>query len=136
MSARHDPLLQLARLVGPELGLTSSILSLSIRYDLIIGTSDRGTHKAYDWRPELPFRHALIVLGGVEGIEDALKKDPRARGKSTGELFDHYLNTCPDQGSRTIRTEEALFVTLSALKPGLVRASRLADDASNERSTA
>ena len=34
-------------------------------------------------------------------------------------LFDHYLNLCPKQGSRTIRTEEALLVGLAALKPHL-----------------
>ena len=37
-------------------------------------------------------------------------------------LFDHYLNLCPNQGSRTIRTEEALLVGLSALKPHIERA--------------
>lgn len=35
-------------------------------------------------------------------------------------LFDAYLNTCPDQGCRTIRTEEAILITLSVLKPLLM----------------
>ena len=38
-------------------------------------------------------------------------------------LFDHYLNLCPGQGSRTIRTEEALLVGLAALKPSIERAA-------------
>lgn len=76
------------------------------------------------------------MFGGVEGIEEALKKDPKARGKSTEDLFHHYFNTCPNQGSRTIRTEEALLVTLSALKPGLVRTSRFEERASKERNEA
>ena len=32
-------------------------------------------------------------------------------------LFDLYLNTCPDQGSRTIRSEEAILISLSTLRP-------------------
>ncbi len=37
-------------------------------------------------------------------------------------LFDLYLNLCPGQGSRTIRTEEALLVGLAALQPHTRRA--------------
>ena len=37
-------------------------------------------------------------------------------------LFDEYLNLCPNQGSRTIPTEEALLVGLSALKPHIEKA--------------
>lgn len=32
------------------------------------------------------------------------------------QLFDHYINTCPEQGSRTIRTEEALLISLAAFQ--------------------
>ena len=39
-------------------------------------------------------------------------------------LFDHYLNLCPGQGSRTIRTEEALLVGLTALQPHILRAAQ------------
>jgi len=37
-------------------------------------------------------------------------------------LFDLYVNTCPSQGSRTIRTEEAILISLAALQPGLTQA--------------
>ena len=37
-------------------------------------------------------------------------------------LFDLYLNLCPGQGSRTIRTEEVLLVGLAALQPHTRRA--------------
>jgi len=30
--------------------------------------------------------------------------------------FDLWLNTVPDQGSETVRTEEAMFATLSPLR--------------------
>lgn len=41
------------------------------------------------------------------------------QGSNVGDLFDFYLNTCPQQGSRTIRTEEAILMSLAALQPFL-----------------
>jgi len=38
------------------------------------------------------------------------------RVKHVKHLFDHYVNFLPQQGSRTIRTEEALFIGLTAIK--------------------
>jgi predicted SPOUT superfamily RNA methylase MTH1 len=37
-------------------------------------------------------------------------------------LFDIYLNTCPGQGSRTIRTEEAVLISLQYLQDPIMRA--------------
>ena len=34
-------------------------------------------------------------------------------------LFNHYINVLPTQGSRTIRTEEAVLITLSGLRTKL-----------------
>ena len=34
-------------------------------------------------------------------------------------LFDHYFNVVPNQGSRTIRTEEAILITLAAMSEKL-----------------
>ncbi|KAF2856497.1 DUF171-domain-containing protein [Plenodomus tracheiphilus IPT5] len=101
-------------------------------YDYTIGTSERGvnvhsilpgaskpcpTTKA----PEL-FKHLLIVFGGVAGIEPAVANDPELAAKGLGkatahELFDAWVNLVPGQGSRTIRTEEAVEFGLCALKP-------------------
>ena len=36
-------------------------------------------------------------------------------GSQSRQLFDIWLNTCPFQGSRTIRTEEAVMITLATL---------------------
>lgn len=102
------------------------------RYDLTIGTSERGVdareavplallknkqhHHQQHQIPHEPapssFQSALVVFGGPAGLEAA---DPRA-GPS---MFDVYVNTCPGQGSRTIRTEEAVLVSLAALQPYL-----------------
>lgn len=66
------------------------------------------------------FRHALIVVGGPQGLEYCLANDPlAAKHTEPSTLFQRYLNICPDQGSRTIRTEEALLITLAYLQPAL-----------------
>jgi len=95
-------------------------------YDLSLGTSDKGDS---DWLQgegfRLPaFKHLLIVFGGVEGLEPVVEAHPElaAHGIETSALFDLYLNLCPGQGSRTIRTEEALLVGLAALQPHTRRA--------------
>ena len=72
-------------------------------YDHTIGTSERGT--SVDKSSLKPgFSHLLIVFGGVKGLEAALEVDPVLQGDDPEPLFDLYLNTCPGQGSRTIRS--------------------------------
>ncbi|KAJ1645184.1 hypothetical protein IWQ61_010341, partial [Dispira simplex] len=76
-------------------------------YDLIIGTSERG-ETLDQARGNLPvFRHILVVFGGVNGLEPAVDADESltCSGEDAHTLFHHWLNTCPNQGSRTIRTE-------------------------------
>lgn len=71
------------------------------------------------------FRHALIVFGGPLGLEVCAAKDPQlASCEDVAGLFDLYLNTCPEQGSRTIRTEEAVLISLGALQHALRCAGR------------
>ena len=85
-------------------------------YDLTIGTSERGQNiDRVDSVPD--FKHLLIVFGGVKGLEAALEVDDHLDVDDPQPLFDLYLNTCPDQGSRTIRSEEAILISLSALRP-------------------
>ncbi|XP_044261853.1 putative methyltransferase C9orf114 homolog [Tribolium madens] len=84
-------------------------------YDLTIGTSDKGT--SIDEFQCPTFKHAIIVFGGVQGLETALESDNVLNVDDPKFIFDHYLNTLPNQGSKTIRTEEAVLVTLSALRP-------------------
>ena len=69
---------------------------------------------------ELPrFQHLLIVFGGVEGLEPVVASEEGLADceDDVASLFDAYLNLCPTQGSRTIRTEEALLVGMTALRP-------------------
>lgn len=94
-------------------------------YDLLIGTSENGDEIDQVF-PHIPghFRHALIVFGGLKGIEAAMDSDPAlsdvAQAKS---LFNFYINTCPGQGSNTIRTEEALLISLATLRRKLMKFS-------------
>jgi predicted SPOUT superfamily RNA methylase MTH1 len=69
------------------------------------------------------FNHLLIVFGGVAGIEESVDADESMTlpGEESGKLFDVWVNICPYQGSRTIRTEEALFIALARLSPFIAR---------------
>ncbi|KAL1381409.1 hypothetical protein pipiens_013484 [Culex pipiens pipiens] len=84
-------------------------------YDLTIGTSDTGTNVQELEPKSLKYKHALVVFGGVLGLEPALDNDPKLTVDKVDMLFDEYLNTVPRQGSRTVRTEEAILISLAAL---------------------
>ncbi|RYP02132.1 hypothetical protein DL764_005956 [Monosporascus ibericus] len=96
-------------------------------YDFSIGTSERGVPIAEAFperkvkRGETNFNHLLIVFGGPRGLENAAENDPELNGMGivkgrTKELFDHWINILPGQGSRTIRTDEALFIAWKYFK--------------------
>ena len=89
-------------------------------YDLKIGTSERGTSNLDDQSFGFPsYRHALIVFGGVAGIEECVDADESLKlpGSESRKLFDMWVNICKFQGSRTIRTEEAVLITLAKMSP-------------------
>lgn len=86
-------------------------------YDLTIGTSERG-----DMLGKVPkFKHLLVAFGGLGGLEEAVNDDSSGNpgGTDPSTLFKRYVNIAPRQTSRTIRTEEALMMTLSTLRPHL-----------------
>lgn len=85
-------------------------------YDLTIGTSDKGDNVHSLEKQSLRFNHALIVYGGLQGLESALENDDKLSVDDPGQLFHKYVNTIPGQGSRTIRTEEAILISLAALE--------------------
>uniref|UniRef100_A0A1A8L6V0 28S rRNA (uridine-N(3))-methyltransferase n=1 Tax=Nothobranchius pienaari TaxID=704102 RepID=A0A1A8L6V0_9TELE len=84
-------------------------------YDLTVGTSERGT--SVDQATLSPFKHLLVVFGGLRGLEASVDSDMNLDASDPSLLFDLYLNTCPGQGSRTIRTEEAILISMAALRP-------------------
>ena len=94
-------------------------------YDLTFGTSERGlplsslTKPSADQAQVPAFKHMLIVFGGVAGLEVAVKTDDELLKIGVTEpsgLFDYWINLCPGQGSRTIRTEEAVWLGLMGLR--------------------
>lgn len=110
-------------------------------YDLSFGTSERGlpishvleqstpkNDRGDDATPPSPdHKHLLIIFGGVAGLETAARNDPQLqdmgiRPAEVEKLFDHWVNLLPGQGSRTIRTEEAIWLGLSGLR-GLAEGS-------------
>lgn len=97
-------------------------------YDLTVGTSDKGESVDEFVCPE--FKHILIVFGGLHGIEMGLESDSVLNVDDPSLLFDHYLNTLPQQGSKTIRTEEAVLISLAALRPKLhpLKRAKVFDD--------
>jgi len=112
-------------------------------YDLKVGTSERGDisvddpqfclkkKKASNKKAKLGgssdddghFNHLLIVFGGVAGIEESVDADESMKlsGENSKNLFDIWVNICPYQGSRTIRTEEAVLIALSRLSPFIAK---------------
>ena len=121
-------------------------------YDLKIGTSERGNvsvddvHfptkistalKSVSSSSLSSFEHAVIVLGGVAGIEECVDADETINisGKDSASLFDLWVNICEYQGSRTIRTEEAVMICLSRLCPYLFPINRDSEGVSESSST-
>ena len=76
------------------------------------------------------YNHALVVFGGIAGLEAACAADDemmiRVGGDkmNVGSAFNLWVNAVPGQGSRTIRTEEALFIVLGQLEHWLKSAGK------------
>ena len=85
-------------------------------YDLTLGTSDKGICVDDIDLKAKPYTHGLIVFGGVQGLEYALENDDALNIDDVSLLFDYYINICPEQACRTIRTEEAVLITLAELR--------------------
>eukprot|EP01023_Acetabularia_acetabulum_P029794 TRINITY_DN28077_c2_g1_i1.p1 TRINITY_DN28077_c2_g1~~TRINITY_DN28077_c2_g1_i1.p1 ORF type:complete len:346 (-),score=41.89 TRINITY_DN28077_c2_g1_i1:127-1164(-) len=83
-------------------------------YDVKVGTSERGRVINAQEIEFGDFQHLLIGFGGLDGLEKFMQ------GELT-EAFDMYLNTCPGQGSRTIRTEEAIYISLAKFHQAILQ---------------
>lgn len=89
-------------------------------YDLTIGTAENG--HSVDLVKDLPkFRHLLVVFGSQKGLEYSMECDEDLKIDDVSLLFDHYLNTCPGHGTKSVRPEEAIFITMSTLRPMISR---------------
>ncbi|KAK4759179.1 hypothetical protein SAY87_022310 [Trapa incisa] len=93
-----------------------------VGYDYLIGTSEHGKVVKSSELTIPSFRHLLIAFGGLAGLEESIEVDNNIKGRDAREIFHKYLNTCPQQGSRTIRTEEAIFISLQYFQEPISRA--------------
>ncbi|GAW82911.1 RNA methyltransferase [Plasmodium gonderi] len=98
----------------------------ALRVDCIVGTSERGKFLGDVTSSLKSASSILIVFGNKQGLEDLFIKEREeeknknySAEKKTKILnkvlkkFHMFINTCPYQTSRTIRTEEAIAITLS-----------------------
>ncbi|XP_022956323.1 putative methyltransferase C9orf114 homolog [Cucurbita moschata] len=97
-------------------------------YDHLIGTSEHGTIIKSSELILPSFRHLLIAFGGLAGLEESIEEDNNFKSKNACEIFSSYLNTCPLQGSRTIRTEEAILISLQYFQEPISRALQISAD--------
>ncbi len=85
-------------------------------FDLAVGTSRYGTPVANLWSSLTSSlknaEHVLMAFGSPKmGLRDILKLE----NKVPDEVFDYFLNTVPNQNVSTVRTEEAIFISLGIL---------------------
>lgn len=79
-------------------------------YDLTIGTSDKGESVQNVESSALRFEHALIVFGGVQGLEVALESDEHLDADDPSLLFDQYMNVVPGQGNSKCASSLLFFL--------------------------
>jgi predicted SPOUT superfamily RNA methylase MTH1 len=86
------------------------------KFDLTIATSKKGVSFA-DVAYELAgnWEKARNVLVAFGAPANGLYEIARDEGSSLDDLVDFVINTIPSQGTETVRTEEALLVSLAIL---------------------
>ena len=61
----------------------------------------------------------MIIFGSPKrGLQEILKQE----GKNPEETFDYFINTVPNQNVSTVRTEEAILISLGILNLTLIAA--------------
>jgi len=104
---------------GYRVNVSRSPLGLLLkdqRYDLVIATSRRGdpimeiADKLLDrWKRS---RRVLVAFGSpTQGLQEIVRQE----GIQLERAADFIVNTVPNQGVKTVRTEEALYTTLAIL---------------------
>jgi len=86
------------------------------KYDLRIGTSRYGQQLKDVWSKLSVLSDegsaVMIAFGSPRaGLREILQRE----GRNPEDVFDLYLNTVPNQETLTVRTEEAVALTLSAI---------------------
>jgi predicted SPOUT superfamily RNA methylase MTH1 len=91
-------------------------LALSPEWDLTVATSRLGSEitvcrEALEER-WTDSRHTLVAFGSYkEGVHEIVRHE----GRRVEECFQYIVNTVPNQGTLTVRTEEAIHASLAIL---------------------
>jgi len=67
-------------------------------------------------REEAPSETGTVAVAGHTADDDGAPAAGASDNEPREPRFDLWLNTVPDQGSETVRTEEAMFASLSPLR--------------------
>ena len=100
------------KVLATNKNLYESILTLKPGPDLVIGTSRYAqsiTSVLEEVKSKLKgSKHTAILFGGpYAGLDELIS------GQDEKEIIDFEVNTVPSQGTKTVRTEEAVLATLS-----------------------
>ena len=100
------------KVLATNKNLYESILTLKPGPDLVIGTSRYAqsiTSVLEEVKSKLKgSKHTAILFGGpYAGLDELIS------GQDEIEIIDFEVNTVPSQGTKTVRTEEAVLATLS-----------------------
>jgi predicted SPOUT superfamily RNA methylase MTH1 len=86
------------------------------RFDLKIGTSRYGANVLDIWsKVSNSMKNAGSVLVAFGSPREGLTQIIGQEGKRPEDVFDFFLNTVPAQNVATVRTEEALLISLALL---------------------
>jgi hypothetical protein len=86
------------------------------QFDLTIGTSRYGQRLKDVWlRIHNMFKESSSVMIAFGSPKLGLQEILRQEGKTPVDVFDLFVNFVPRQGTLTVRTEEALAITLATL---------------------
>ncbi|MDI6819385.1 MAG: RNA methyltransferase [Candidatus Hodarchaeaceae archaeon] len=105
---------------GYDVSLARSLADAlkSLKADYVIGTSRYGKnlYEALRGIGDSKPRSVAVAFGGpYQGLFEICER----QGVDAGELFDVVINTIPQQGTETVRTEEALMATLALLNASI-----------------
>ncbi|MDG6222973.1 MAG: S1 RNA-binding domain-containing protein [Candidatus Bathyarchaeota archaeon] len=88
----------------------------SRNYDLVVATSKMGVYfqKVADELSE-KWNNSKKILVGFGAPSQGLQKIVAKEKLSLEQITDYNINTIPNQGTKTVRTEEAIYATLALL---------------------
>jgi len=93
-------------------------------YDVTIGTSGGGEDVASVLGRIPEFSHMVIAFGDLEQAFRTDEELVETGVAEVREIFDFWVDLCPNNASSAIRTEEAVWIALSKLGDTIVRKAR------------